>query len=447
MKNKGVKIWLCIVQSILVFISANCLLPIRAAENGWLAAVAVVLFIAANVLPIIISPSVTKGARLRVCFHGVACLKAFAVSCVLSVIYHFAIIRLLFSGSWALWLWSALICVLAHTVLFWNGMICSYCASVQLGIRHRAIGLLCGFIPIANLIMLYKIITVVSAEVEFETEKARINDERKADKICETKYPILLVHGVFFRDFKYLNYWGRIPKELETNGATVFYGNHQSALSVADSGKELYDRIKEIVEQTGCQKVNIIAHSKGGLDCRYAMDKCGAKPLIASLTTINTPHRGCGFADWLLEKVPLSVQQRIADTYNAALKKLGDSAPDFMSAVRDLTAKGCGEIDFGAENTEEVLCQSVGSVLKRATGGKFPLNCTYHLVNYFDGENDGLVSEKSFCWGDSYRLLKTGGQRGISHGDMIDLNRENIPDFDVREFYVELVSDLKQRGL
>lgn len=30
---------------------------------------------------------------------------------------------------------------------------------------------------------------------------------------------------------------------------------------------------------------------------------------------------------------------------------------------------------------------------------------------------------------------------------MIDLNRENIPDFDVREFYVELVHDLKSRGL
>ena len=29
---------------------------------------------------------------------------------------------------------------------------------------------------------------------------------------------------------------------------------------------------------------------------------------------------------------------------------------------------------------------------------------------------------------------------------MIDLNRENIKDFDVREFYVELVSDLKNRG-
>ena len=39
------------------------------------------------------------------------------------------------------------------------------------------------------------------------------------------------------------------------------------------------------------------------------------------------------------------------------------------------------------------------------------------------------------------------GKRGISHGDMIDLNRENFEGFDVREFYVELVADLKKRGL
>ena len=33
------------------------------------------------------------------------------------------------------------------------------------------------------------------------------------------------------------------------------------------------------------------------------------------------------------------------------------------------------------------------------------------------------------------------------HGDVIDLNREDIPGFDVREFYVQLVSKLKERGL
>ena len=74
------------------------------------------------------------------------------------------------------------------------------------------------------------------------------------------------------------------------------------------------------------------------------------------------------------------------------------------------------------------------------------MNFTYHLAKYFDGANDGLVGETSFAWGENYRLLTVNGKRGISHGDMIDLNRENIEEFDVREFYVQLVADLKERG-
>ena len=63
---------------------------------------------------------------------------------------------------------------------------------------------------------------------------------------------------------------------------------------------------------------------------------------------------------------------------------------------------------------------------------------------------DGLLTKsqiESFKWGENYILLKPTKKYGISHGDMIDLNRENIEDFDVREFYVGLVEELKRRGL
>ena len=43
-------------------------------------------------------------------------------------------------------------------------------------------------------------------------------------------------------------------------------------------------------------------------------------------------------------------------------------------------------------------------------------------------------------------MINHSGKRGISHGDMIDLFRENIDGFDVREFYVDLVKDLKNKG-
>lgn len=433
-------------NTLLITFSVNCFWPIRDTGKFWLIPVLLVVFLIANIMPMFFRKQFPS-FRLRVCNHGMLCLKIFLISSLLSVIYHIVAAFYLLPEKWSVWVWSAVVCICAESVVFWNGMICVYCSSIQLGVKHRVVGILLGWVPIANLIALTHIIRIVSGEVEFEMQKAELDFGRKDQRICHTKYPLLLVHGVFFRDFKYLNYWGRIPEELEKNGAQIFYGNHESAASVVDSGKELAARIKDIVEQTHCGKVNIIAHSKGGLDCRYAVSCCGAAPYVASITTINTPHRGCEFADYLLNKLPEAMQQQIAGMYNAAMKKLGDQHPDFMAAVRDLTAERCAERNPRMPYPENIYCQSVGSKLNHAANGKFPLNFTYHLVKYFDGPNDGLVSEKSFRWGQDYTFLTVNGKRGISHGDMIDLNRENIPDFDVREFYVQLAAGLKRRGL
>ena len=168
---------------------------------------------------------------------------------------------------------------------------------------------------------------------------------------------------------------------------------------------------------------------------------------IASIITVNTPHRGCGFADFLLSKVSTGVQQHIARMYNAAAHRLGDPTPDFLAAVRDLTAARCKAFDETHPVPSGIFCKSIGSVLRKPSGGKFPLNFTYRLAGYFDGPNDGLVSVPSFRFGEDFTLLTPSGRRGISHGDMIDLNRENIEGFDVREFYVQLVHELKERGL
>ena len=40
----------------------------------------------------------------------------------------------------------------------------------------------------------------------------------------------------------------------------------------------------------------------------------------------------------------------------------------------------------------------------------------------------------------------TAGKKGISHGDMVDLTRQDIRGYDVCEFYVDLVRKLKEKG-
>ena len=389
--------------------------------------------------------------KIWICNIGTRMLEVFLATStviVLCVIWFGLITRMWnFGANPAFWILAGVIVILVEMALFWIGISMVYLSSVQLGFKRRAVGIACGWIPFANLFALIGIIRTCREEVAVERALEQRDQARAKQQICRTKYPLLLVHGVFFRDFDHFDYWGRIPAELKKNGATIYYGEHNSAAAVADSAVELEKRIEEIVRQTGCEKVNIIAHSKGGLDSRAAIAMTSAGKYVASLTTINTPHRGCEFADYLLTEIPEKQQKMIAERYNSVAAKLGDKDPDFLAAVYDLTSQKCRERNEIVHDDPGVFYQSVGSVLQKASSGRFPLNFTYHLVKYFDGENDGLVGIKSFEWGSSLKMLRnTEMKRGISHADMIDLNRENIKGLDIREFYVQLVSDLRKMG-
>ena len=444
-----------IIMSVIIFLTANQYIF----RNIYPGIISKVIFTVISVVFLLFIASPTlfckkkSSPKIQMCYNSCIQLTAFLISSFVSILYAICLITYgvpfhkelsvapLFFGM------HCIIAIVVEAIIFWSGIIRMYLSSTQIRLKWRIIGAICGMIPFVNLFVLCYMLNLAYDEAQFEEDKAIVNKSRKDKKICETKYPILLVHGVFFRDSKLLNYWGRIPKELEDNGATVFYGNQESALSVKDSAKQLAYRIRYVLDKTGAEKVNIIAHSKGGLDSRYAISKLGMDECVASLTTINTPHRGCEFADYLLKKVPESQKNAIAKAYNTTAEKLGDDNPDFLAAVNDLTFESCINRNKEIIDSDKVIYQSYGSCLKKPGSGRFPLNMTNAFVKYFDGMNDGLVGEKSFKWGESYTLLVNSFNRGISHGDMIDLNRENIKGFDVREFYVELVAKLKERGL
>lgn len=166
-------------------------------DRWYLPLISVFAFVAANVFP-----SGAKGGypsfKFRMIAHGSELLLQFLITTLLSsVIYIQSAFQMLPDNwvKWALCLGGAL---LAEFILFWNGIISVYCTSVQLGIKHRFIGIICGFIPIVNLFCLGVIIKITMQEVDFEIDKAEQDRKRINEKICKTKYPVLLVHGVFF---------------------------------------------------------------------------------------------------------------------------------------------------------------------------------------------------------------------------------------------------------
>ncbi len=299
--------------------------------------------------------------------------------------------------------------------------------------------------PIVNLVLIRKFYKTARRESVFELDKAELDAARSENEICRTKYPIVMVHGIFFRDWQLMNYWGRIPAALIRNGATIYFGGQQSALSIPDSAMELKEKILGIISETGAEKVNIIAHSKGGLDSRYAISALGLDKYVATLTTINTPHNGCDMVDYLLAKIPDKIVNLVTRKYNSVFRKLGDKAPDFLAGINDLRPASIASLQPDMSDSPGVSYRSYMSIMKNAHSAGFPLNLGYRIIKKLNGENDGLVWEKSAEHG-SFRMIKPTGKRGISHGDMIDLFRENIDGYDVSEFYTGLVAELKNQG-
>ena len=270
--------------------------------------------------------------------------------------------------------------------------------------------------------------------------------------VCRTKYPIVLVHGLGFRDRKYLNYWGRIPKVLARHGASVFHGNQDSHGSIESNAQQLGDQIDRILAKTGAQKVNVIAHSKGGLDARYLISVLGYEGRVASLTTIATPHHGSKTMDKLL-RVPRILVRAVAVVSNGWYRLLGDETPDTMTLFFQLSTPFAAAFNEIVTDCEGVYYQSFAFVMDTVRSDVF-LALPHAVVRRVEGENDGLVSTQSAQWTNFRGVVRGTCKRGISHCDEVDMRRRRLSKTQVAErvsdvvlFYRDVVHELKGRGL
>lgn len=113
-----------------------------------------------------------------------------------------------------------------------------------------------------------------------------------------TQHPIVLVPGIFaFDTIASIDYWYRIPGALEDEGAKVFIPKINAFDSSARRGERLIEQLDAIRASSGnrIRKFNLIGHSQGGITSRYVMN---VRPdLVASVTTLHTPHKGSPLAD------------------------------------------------------------------------------------------------------------------------------------------------------
>ena len=208
--------------------------------------------------------------------------------------------------------------------------------------------------------------------------------------LSKLKYPVLLVHGMGFRDYKHICYWGRIPKTLEQMGCRVFFGNQDSNADIETNGYHLAGRIDKIIEETGAEKVNIIAHSKGGLDSRYAISVLGAGDKVASLTTISTPHHGSKTVDKLI-KLPKFLIKFGCFCADCWFRILGDKKPRTYNAINSFTTTAALEfnekvIDY-IKNVAEYVKTKDGSISASQMLERFlfPPSVQYTVIGKLSG--------------------------------------------------------------
>ena len=266
-----------------------------------------------------------------------------------------------------------------------------------------------------------------------------------------TKYPIVLVHGAGFRDINVtINYWGRIPEHLESLGVKIYYGGTDGWCSVEQGAADLKAQIEKVLAETKSRKVNIIAHSKGGLEARYMISSLGMAGKVASLTTISTPHRGSVTVEDILKAPDILV--RAVSVFGDVFRFVwGDKHPDFYAGVQSLRPGDAEEFNKANPNKAGVYYQSFAGEMTEPADD-FILALPNYIVSDKEGPNDGMVTVESAKWGTFRGVLRGANGRGVSHADEADLRRE---DFEIEpilgattilDFYAALTADLKKKG-
>jgi triacylglycerol lipase len=283
------------------------------------------------------------------------------------------------------------------------------------------------------------------------------------------RHAIILAHGF---NASSTNQWSffNVADTLRKAGNTVYVADVPPYSSVAVRAAHLSGFVDDALAD-GAEKVNIIAHSMGGLDARYLISSLGYGDVVASLTSISTPHQGSAVADVALDLLPSlgSADDAIDDlaslwglTFSdvagdsdvrAALSALAEaSAPAFnrdnpddprvfyqswagVSSVGGISNPAdrfaCEGLLFGQGKADKMNAQLVPGAAFVAHGLQLR-------------PNDGMATVEGAKWGQFRGCIRA------DHLDEVGQIRHTGPDartgFDHLVFYRDITRDLAARG-
>lgn len=260
-----------------------------------------------------------------------------------------------------------------------------------------------------------------------------------SDVTPKSKYPIVLVHGIVLKDVKFFKAFGRIEKKLKSEGYRVFTAKTDGFGKIETNAEQLQSYIDGLTISEKAEKVNIIAHSKGGLDSRYLIERLGFDDKIASLTTLCTPHKGSPIASFIL-RFPKWLLKFIAFWINLTYRIFGDKHPDALAVCEQLRLNTDAEFtDF----SDKIYCQSYSTVLDKSRDD-FVMGIPLMFSKKLDSDkSDGLVTVESAKFG-TYRGSAVDGS--VSHSEIVDFMAKKKKKERIYAFYSGICAELAAMG-
>jgi triacylglycerol lipase len=281
----------------------------------------------------------------------------------------------------------------------------------------------------------------------------------------EPIHPIILVHGLLgfatIGRTGRLEYFRGVMNHLENNRKVlggkgkVYVADLDPTDTIPSRAIQLRDFIQERIYDLDkkwfkYEKVNIIAHSMGGLDARYmisnlATDVGDRRPMadrVASLTTIGTPHLGSPIADFILG---LPVGQRLIQLAGFYSINIG--------AFEQLTREWLVEKGFNERMPDREQVEYFSYAGQVPLAEVFPMLLASALILHRQGTpNDGLVPVESAAFEYDAMEDEYGQLIPVDHAGQIGHGYGYLPfgpqsDFDHLDFYAKLANTLGERGL
>lgn len=283
-----------------------------------------------------------------------------------------------------------------------------------------------------------------------------------------SRHPFVLVHGILAMGIGEAaadevgpqGYFRGVPERLTAMGIP-FIAPH---LGMTTGIEERAVRLKRAIDDafpTG--RVNIVAHSIGGLAARHLITHLAMGNRVATLTMVGTPHHGTVVADWIVNNVGrgLGIEE--------LLKKLGVTT----AAFEDLTTARCATFNEHTPDDPRVRYFSLGGnqLWYRVKAPLQPFFWYIRLVSRgssrlggweedyladqpwgpivkqaaalapagltLSGASDGVVPVEATAWGESFEEVD------MDHLDQIGWGSSSPVTAD---FYERLVRDVVGRG-